>query len=58
MTRDQKTSKKSIALWKKKGIVRELKIKNCNITLIELKPLVKEAINKIQINKDYFIYKN
>ena len=57
MTRDQKLQK-NYSIVKKKGIVRELKIKNCNITLIELKPLVKEAINKIQINKDYFIYKN
>ncbi len=53
-----KNFKKIYSIVKKKGIIRELKIKNCNITLIELKPLVKEAINKIKINKDYFIYKN
>ena len=42
---------------KKKGALKELKINDCNIMLIQLSPLINEAVKKIKNNKKYFLYK-
>ena len=52
-----KNFKKIYNTVKKKGILKELKVKKCNITLIKLEPLIKVAVEKIKMNKNFFIYK-
>ncbi len=50
-----KNFKRIYSTVKKKGALKELKINNCNITLIKLKPLINEAVKKIKNNKKYFL---
>ena len=52
-----KNFKKIYNTVKKKGILKELKVNKCNITLIKLEPLIKVAVEKIKMNKNFFIYK-